>query len=135
MSVEGFVQHSCRGALLAEEPLPAYYYGGHIKVFDIDDELFFGAWYPDNSRVACPKGWFPRAQRRYDQLKAEGKLFPPTPDGIAPYNYLAPERDAAGLEIPVTPPPARAPVSGETDAGLTAAPAPAARPPLRRRTL
>lgn len=128
MSTDGFTQHSCRGALLFEKQMPAHYYGGTLRVFDIGDERCFGAWYPDNARIAVPKDWFPEAQRAYERLKAEGALFDPTNDGLPPDYGLAPER---GKHVDVAePPPPRSAVPRATSA---ADPAPVARPPLRQR--
>lgn len=89
MSAEGFTQHGYRGALLYQEPLPKHYYGGHIRIFDIGDEGLFGAWYPDNARVAAPRAWFPRAQRAYEQMSAQGKLYAPTLDGTPPEEQIS----------------------------------------------
>lgn len=65
-----------------EEPLQNY--GGHIRVYDIASDAHFGAWYPDNARLTVPRAWFPRAQIAYEKLKAAGKLFSPTHDGLPP---------------------------------------------------
>ena len=81
MSVENFVKHGVRGHLLHE--ITKHPYGPvSIKVYDIAHECCFGVVYPDNARMASPRAHFPTAQRAYDKLKEEGKLFMPTQDGM-----------------------------------------------------
>jgi hypothetical protein len=81
MSVEAFTKHRVRGAHLLTFPCSYLPGGGDVEVYDIEEKDFFGAIYPDKSGIAAPRSWFPAAQRVWEKLKAEGKLFKPTVDG------------------------------------------------------
>lgn len=81
MRAEDFVKHGVRGHLLHE--IKQHYYGPEpIRVYDIAHDDYFGVMYPDKSCQAQLKVWHRTAQRAYEKLKEEGKLFMPTQDGL-----------------------------------------------------
>lgn len=78
-AVDAFVLHGVRGVVLQHMDAQFYALPGRetIAVYDIGDEKFFGALYPDGARIAVLKTWFVAAQRIYEQLRQQGKLIHP----------------------------------------------------------
>ena len=95
MSISGFVLHGDHVGILGVRETKLGDLAWPIVVFDIDEDAFLGAKYPDGAHVASPRCWFPDFESELlnnrDRLRREKEANPP-PAALAQETTHHPKR-------------------------------------------